>query len=455
MAERPTAGAALLGSTPRRLLVAATFVLAALAAAVAYSLLAEKRYDARAHVLVTPLGDDPAFVGLSLLRDSPGGTRAVETAGRLTETREIADAVAVRLRGTDGDELLESVDARPAGEGDVLVIEAHAPEGERAAQIANGFADELVARRSARFQSEVTARIARLRAQLGRIPAARRDTREAVSLQEQLAHLTPLVGRRDPTLQVVGDAVAPRDAAWPRPWAIVPVVGLGALLLALAALGLSEVVRRRGAKRGESFQPDDPESVQRFAAEAERRLVARLEPLLRARSGAPEVTPPQGGRAHTEQERLARARAGDLAAKERQLQARERELTDRSAAFERRERELDGRAAKLDERIAALTSREQALARRVAELSAVEARPPTPPEPTAGRPHARAGRWNLSELEHLVAEHSGQHPDRIDEWSAYLFSLREHAEADGSLPSSFDHLIVEVFGEEVLGARGS
>jgi hypothetical protein len=41
-------------------------------------------------------------------------------------------------------------------------------------------------------------------------------------------------------------------------------------------------------------------------------------------------------------------------------------------------------------------------------------------------------------------------PDRAEEWSSYLYFLREHAAVDGSVPASFNRLIGEAFAGLVL-----
>ena len=53
--------------------------------------------------------------------------------------------------------------------------------------------------------------------------------------------------------------------------------------------------------------------------------------------------------------------------------------------------------------------------------------------------------WNIWELQHLVRER----PDdgRHEEWAALLASLRDFARVDGTLPSGFDELVRDSFGE--------
>ena len=38
-------------------------------------------------------------------------------------------------------------------------------------------------------------------------------------------------------------------------------------------------------------------------------------------------------------------------------------------------------------------------------------------------------------------------PDRAEEWTSYLFFLRDYAAPDGTLPDSFDALISDTFAD--------
>lgn len=417
------------------LLIALTVGIAAV-----YLLTAEDQYEAQAEILVTPLPDDPAFAGLGALT----GPQPVETVARLVESRQIADAVATRLGGDSGEKLLASVNARAVDDSNVVAVRARAGDGARAAQIANGFADELVTRRSGRFQTELVARIRRLREALSSIPAVRRTTPRAVSLDQQLARLTPLVGEGDPTLEVVSDAVAPSEPESPQPWLNLPL----AALLALMAGALIAVlaVRRWWGEGPGGAPPPAVESAaqaglaQRVADEAERRLVPRLERL-------EEVT--VGERAAGEQ-----AWEEEAVDRERALEEKARELDTRESELEGRERQLIETGARLDERISAVTKREAGLARRAAKVAAAERRPASrpatlvPPSSPTGPPRPeQGGSWNLNELERVVAEGGDAYPERREEWQSYLFFLRDHAGPEGSLPPSFDWLIPDVFGE--------
>jgi capsular polysaccharide biosynthesis protein len=140
----------------------------------------------------------------------------------------------------------------------------------------------------------------------------------------------------------------------------------------------------------------------------------------------------------------------------------ERRLQRRIDQVAQRERALAQRAGQL-------AAREQDLARRERALEEQRVKPEAQPEPEPAaeqQPQTRsapevpmadpvpatpagvAGTWTLGALETLTRERSdaGASQERQQEWSTYLFLLREHAEADGTLPASFDQLVNDVFG---------
>ena len=137
----------------------------------------------------------------------------------------------------------------------------------------------------------------------------------------------------------------------------------------------------------------------------------------------------------SKRERELAKRAGELAARERQLELRAEE------EVAQRQRELEGSLA---ERQSDLEQRDAELKAREEELAAAAAEPE--PEPVAPARERTAGGWTLQALESLVRERSHAGPEQQEEWTNYLFFLREHADADGVLPSSFDQLVNDVFG---------
>jgi hypothetical protein len=158
-----------------------------------------------------------------------------------------------------------------------------------------------------------------------------------------------------------------------------------------------------------------------------------------------------------EREQILERRIDGVAARERalaqragELAAHEHELAERSARLDAGERELQAKVEDVGAKQGELTE----LARRVAaeehELQVRAATPPPlPPEPDpvpASAVVRRAGRWNIDVLQRAVDDHGPVSAERAEEWRTYLFFLREHAAADGSLPGQFDGLIADVFG---------
>jgi hypothetical protein len=126
------------------------------------------------------------------------------------------------------------------------------------------------------------------------------------------------------------------------------------------------------------------------------------------------------------------------------------ELRDRQKSLERRVKEVTKRERELARRAGQLAKRETLAAQREAERTrSVEPEPAALPHAVtaaAGRgPESIAGRWNLNALERRVHERREADPAQYEEWTAYLFFLREHANSDGTLPASFDGLVDDVF----------
>jgi capsular polysaccharide biosynthesis protein len=295
----------------RRALLLVVPVAVAAAAAGIYCAVATPRYEARAYVLVSPVArDDPAFAGIPVVRASDDPQAAARTIARLVPTEEVAEAVRLQLGSElSRSALLAAVSAHARD--DTVAIEGSASSAPRAAQIANAFATELVAQRTARFQADRAAAVGQLRRQLA---SGARSGPERKAIARRLAVLDGLAGSSDPTVRVASAAAAPAHASWPRPWLLVPVA-----LAAGAAIGLALLV------------------------------VAR-----RRRPSAPQY---------------AAEHSGELAA--------------------------------------------------------------APPAPDT------TGEWKIDDLERLVDEHWAAGADRVAEWEAYVFHLRQYADAEGGFrPSS-------------------
>ena len=143
-------------------------------------------------------------------------------------------------------------------------------------------------------------------------------------------------------------------------------------------------------------------------------------------------------------------RADDVRERELALEALATELADRERELAEHEQVLAGRqrailtaAADLEERRRSLEERERFLARRDARA------PEIAPVPVEVRelPQLDTHGWNLDALTRLVEERADEFPDSADEWRYTLFYLRNEADIDGTLPSKFDALVDECFGE--------
>jgi len=82
--------------------------------------------------------------------------------------------------------------------------------------------------------------------------------------------------------------------------------------------------------------------------------------------------------------------------------------------------------------------------------------PPQPVRPAAASPGivdlrtrvtAQPRRWNLWDLERRARDEAQRDPLRYEEWSYLFVHLRQFATPDGSLPTEFDGLVRESFGE--------
>ncbi len=222
-----------------------------------------------------------------------------------------------------------------------------------------------------------------------------------------------------------------------------------------AAQVLTQLVDRRfGSARLSATVLDPAHVVEQTSPTPERNLlIAGLAGLIlglavavmRAR-GLPEVAPAGAAGVDPGVERRLRKRIDEVSKRERamakragELAARERALGEQAAALERRRHELE-------EREAAPESEPVAVAVAEPEPQPVE-EPPAAEEPAVPVPAPGEGGWTIEALERLVGEHRDASPERVEEWETYLFLLRGHAEIDGSIPSNFDALIDEVFGD--------
>ena len=208
-------------------------VIAALLAALAYTSLAAKRYEASADILVSPVSsDDPAFTGLPVIRESVE-SRSVVTVARLLRSPQVADEVRSQLNlDFDREKLLERIEVRPQEQSNIVTVVAEGDSPAQAQQLANSFAGVLLAARNAQFDRAVRGALERLSASTG----------GGAARAERISVLRSLRGAGDPTLQLASEAVAPSKPSWPRPALSLAVALLAGLLIGMGiAVGLEIV----------------------------------------------------------------------------------------------------------------------------------------------------------------------------------------------------------------------
>ena len=413
---------------PRRVWYVLAAVAAAAAAAALYVFIAPDRYVATAELAVSPIAMDNLYRGLPVLRAAGrDDDRPVRTVARLAESGAVADRVIRRLRLDSRDDALDALDVEVDEDANVVALHGDASRPDRAAQIANAFADEVVSQRHLGFQSAVVTALERTREQLSQVPASRRNEPEFLPLSRRVTELRTLEGTGDPTISLASAAVAPERSERPSA-ALIPAAAGTALLLGLLALA---ALRRPAPARTQGPQAVQP-VADRALAERLERAVARLE-----RAKPAPATAPAAAAVPDEREAMLERRIDAVT-------RRERELAKRTAEFAQRERELASAAESFDEREAAVRQREQEAEERAESLARTEREQP---RPTPAEPARAAGAYNIGELERLVEANAEAQPERVEEWNGYLFHLRQYAGADGRLPASFDYLVDETFGE--------
>jgi polysaccharide biosynthesis transport protein len=198
-------------------------------------------YRATAEVLVQTGGVEVALDPGTRPRTDP--ERLVETELRILASPAVKDAVRIAL----GE--VPEVSAHPAGDADVIAIDAEAGGAERAATIANAYADAYVSVRrqqtddaASAATTEIQKRVQELQSQIDVVQGAARDplTAQQAALREQLGRLQLLRAVKSGAAQVVTSAAMPTSPVAPRPGHTGLVAGFFGLLLAVAVAALLE-----------------------------------------------------------------------------------------------------------------------------------------------------------------------------------------------------------------------
>lgn len=263
---------------------------------VLYVATATKMYEAEATLLITPVSSaDPTLATLGLITDSSDPTRPVETASKFVTNIDVAARVKKALHSPETpQELLAKVTAEPIAQSNVVAVNAKADSPEFAQELANEFAAEAVADRTARLHQRIEATIPLLQEEIKRSPT---EGAGAESLGSQLAILSTLENASDPTISVDAEADLQSTPVSPRAKLSIAggifaglILGIGA---AFAAQALDPRLRReaqlrrryrlpvlaripKDSKSKSGSKPIGPRSASPITGEAYRTLRATL-----------------------------------------------------------------------------------------------------------------------------------------------------------------------------------
>lgn len=227
--------------------------LAAILAALAYTQLASKTYEAEADLLITPVSlGDPTTSGLGLLTESNDPTQTVTTASRLVSTNEVGARVLERL-GRKGSpaSVFEDVVVEPIAQSNLIAVRATAGSARGAAELATTVARAATEVRTRQLYLQLDALVPRLQAQLAALPP---DARAGPgTLGERVTLLQTLRAGQDPTIRLATSATPPTSPASPKPKLALAAGLVGGLILGLgAALALQALDPR--LRREEQLQ---------------------------------------------------------------------------------------------------------------------------------------------------------------------------------------------------------
>jgi non-specific protein-tyrosine kinase len=220
-------------------LIVASLVLC-IGGAVLYLSQAEKVYEAAADLIVTPLPRDLPVPVPGLIQQSPDPTRDVETVARLVASPSVARRVKreLDLEGTTK-RILRDVAVAPVAQSNIVNITAKGSTPEKAQALASGFAEAMVAERTARMKETLEPIITALEAQVRDTPQVAGDNANPNSPASQLFFFETLNAGKDPTVRVESLAELPTEQSAPRPMLTLAAATVAGLVLGLlGAFGL-------------------------------------------------------------------------------------------------------------------------------------------------------------------------------------------------------------------------
>ena len=187
-----------------------------LAAAIVYVEVAPRSYTATSELLINPANQqNTVLFSLPVLHMSGDPTSDILTAASLVTTPQVANAVVRDLHlNTSPTALLGKVQATPLAQSNILAVQAQASSAVEAQRIANAFANQVIAVRTAGLRQALALLVPGLRDQVAALPPAQRGG--VGTLGDELAQLEQLQRTNDPTISVAAPAVLPAGPTSPR-----------------------------------------------------------------------------------------------------------------------------------------------------------------------------------------------------------------------------------------------
>jgi capsular exopolysaccharide synthesis family protein len=214
-----------------------------------------KEYQASATLLFRDPGLDQKLFGSTFVEPSRDPTREAATNAALVSLQVVADRAARMLPGHSGGEIARKVKVHGQGQANLASVVATDREPERAAQIANVFADEYIAFRREADQSKIRNAQRLIEHQLARLTKSERAGSQGRALRERADQLQLLGSLQTGNAELVQRASAPTAPTSPRVFRDTAVgVVLGILMAIAVALGLERLdTRIRDAHEAEEI----------------------------------------------------------------------------------------------------------------------------------------------------------------------------------------------------------
>ncbi len=220
-------------------------VVVAVATAIAWETKRTPSYKATTQILVTPVSNEGAYVGLPVITNaSADPARALQTANSVLESPLAALNTAKQLRGSwTSKGVQEAVSVQPRGESDILSVTATAPNAVEAAHLANTYSRSALAVYASQLSSEAKSEVAQLQARQKTLPAG--ENANATQIATQLTALIPVADGRDPNFSLLQEATIPTSASGSSKKLIVALALIVGLLIGVGAAIAIEYLNRR------------------------------------------------------------------------------------------------------------------------------------------------------------------------------------------------------------------